>query len=757
LKSSTDFNKGMANVASLIPGNIKRVEELKGTLQDMADEFGKGTDDLSQGLYQIISAFGDTADTAKILETNVKAATAGVATTADAINLTSAVTKAYGDTSADAVQQVSDLALLTVRLGQTTFPELAASIGRVTPLTKALGVSQQELFAVMATATGVTGNAAEVSTQLRGVLQSLLAPTDAAKKAIKDAGYESAEAMLKQEGLAGSLEILVEAAEKSGKPLQDYIGSIEGQTLALALAGPQADEYKKKLGEMADAAGTTDEAFNEQARGINALGFAFDQLKQVGTTSLQKLGDAIGNAFGPEIIKGVQDLQGALDDVIAGIDSLLGGTSGNVEEAIMRRFGEPVQSGAQKLQDGIGKIVEMLANTISTALPIVISALAGIIISLAKSIPSLLPPLVRAFVDGIRSIGQALPEVLPALVQAIADALVVLATEFGKLAPVLIPVIVDALNQMIDTLANNEDALAEAAIQLTMGILVGIRKSLPEIIRGMWNLAVTLLSTFAKYLGIKSPSKKFAEMGRYLIEGLIQGLKSMMGALGAWLGGLWARVKSAVGNAATVLLDRGKSLISGILNGVKERYSALASWVAAIPGKLKDRIGDIGSRFLSIGREITAGIKRGLQNTWDGLVSKLKTLTNMLPAAVKKLLHIASPSKVFAWIGEMMTEGWGAGITRNAGSVVAAVRNTTQRIIDEAAGMTLSGALSLSPALSVPSGYQPSIGGGAFASSAASVVSNRDGDLTVVFQAEPVSYADTVRGVRDAQRAAARW
>ena len=38
----------------------------------------------------------------------------------------------YGDTSAAAVAKASDLALLTVRLGQTTFPELAASIGRVT-------------------------------------------------------------------------------------------------------------------------------------------------------------------------------------------------------------------------------------------------------------------------------------------------------------------------------------------------------------------------------------------------------------------------------------------------------------------------------------------------------------------------------------------------------------------------------------------------------------------------------------------------
>ena len=176
-KFGNEINASMANVQTLIPGNVERIKELKAEVQSLAIETAKGTTDIADGLYQVISAFGDSADTAKILEINAKAATAGVATTLDAINLTSAVTKGYGDTTATAVQKVSDLAFNAVKLGQTTFPELAASIGRVTPLTAELGVSMEELFGVMATATGVTGSAAEVSTQLRGVMQSLLAPT----------------------------------------------------------------------------------------------------------------------------------------------------------------------------------------------------------------------------------------------------------------------------------------------------------------------------------------------------------------------------------------------------------------------------------------------------------------------------------------------------------------------------------------------------------------------------------------------------
>ncbi|MCE5322148.1 phage tail tape measure protein [bacterium] len=290
-KFSNDFNESMANVASLIPGNISRVNELKGSVQSMAIETGKSTQDIAGGLYQVISAFGDTSDTAKILEANVKAATAGVASTTDSINLTSAVTKAYGDTSAKAVQHVADLAMETVKLGQTTFPELASSIGRVTPLAKSLGVTQEELFAVMATATGVTGNAAEVSTQYKGILQGLLAPTQAMSDLIEKQGFASGEAMVKQLGLQKTIEAIVKAAQDSGQPLQNYIGSIEGQTLAMSLAGPQADKLTAALKANGDVNTAVSAAYKEQTQGINKMGFAWARAQQLGAVFLQKIGN----------------------------------------------------------------------------------------------------------------------------------------------------------------------------------------------------------------------------------------------------------------------------------------------------------------------------------------------------------------------------------------------------------------------------------------------------------------------------------
>lgn len=297
LKASIDFNKAMANIATLIPDNAERVQELKKGIQDLSIATGKSTGDLADGMYQVISAFGDSADSLKILEINARAGTAGVATTLDAINLTSAVTKNYGDTSAAASQKAADLAFKTVELGQTTFPELANAIGRVAPLTAQLGLSQEDLFTGFAALTGVTGDAARVSTQLSAVLNGMLEPSDSMALAIEDLGYENSNAMLSSLGFLGSLKALIGETDRSSEAIAGLFGRQEALLPVFALNGKLADDYTVKSKKMNNVLGATDIAYKEQTEGANKTGHALDVLKARSVVMAQNLGDALAPAL----------------------------------------------------------------------------------------------------------------------------------------------------------------------------------------------------------------------------------------------------------------------------------------------------------------------------------------------------------------------------------------------------------------------------------------------------------------------------
>lgn len=303
VQSSTSINYQLANVASL---GVENAGKFKNSLQELGVEMAIMPDELAQGLYDVYSAFGPIENAFFILEQSAMAAKAGLATTSESMSLLAAVTRGYGDTSSEAVSKVSDLAFMAVNLGQTTFPELAASIGRVVPLASSLGVAQEELFGVMATATGVTGNTSEVATQMRQTLQALLSPTEDTAKLMRDLGYSTGQAMMADLGYIGVLQTLQAASEATGKPLQKFISGIEGQTLAIALNGNLAGDYVDRLAAVSDASGSTARAFEAQTNGINKAGFAMQQARVKMVVMAERLGDGLGpailaatNAIGP--------------------------------------------------------------------------------------------------------------------------------------------------------------------------------------------------------------------------------------------------------------------------------------------------------------------------------------------------------------------------------------------------------------------------------------------------------------------------
>jgi len=294
VKSAAEYEAQLANVSTLLTGTeaevAARTAEIGDQVLEISNRTGVATADLTDGMYQVVSAFGDSADAAAILETAAKSAAAGNATTTDSINLLSAVTKGYGDTSAEAVQQAADLAFATVRLGQTSFPELAAGMGKVIPLASTLGLEQEQLWGAMATLTGVTGSTAEVVTQMKATMQAFLSPSKNMQAALKNMGYESGQALLESKGLQGSLDALKDAVGGNELAFAGLFSSVEAQTAVLAMAGNQAENLTSKTAEMYEATGAANTAFERQT---NTLKYDIKMVKNLGANFLTQLGTNI--------------------------------------------------------------------------------------------------------------------------------------------------------------------------------------------------------------------------------------------------------------------------------------------------------------------------------------------------------------------------------------------------------------------------------------------------------------------------------
>lgn len=324
VSSAMGYQKELSNIQTLLTGTddeiAARTASISSDILAISDKTGVVTSNLTDGMYQVVSAFGDVDDAAAILETAAKSAAAGNATTTDSVNLLSAVTKGYGDVSAEAVQKAADLSFETVRLGQTSFPELASSLGKVVPLASALGVQQEELYGTFATLTGVTGSTAEVATQYKAVLSGLMSPSNSMTAALSELGYSTADAAIESLGFQGTLQALMGTVGDDTQAMAKLFSSVEAQTAILALCGEQADTYAEKTAEMYEATGAADRAFTRQT---NNLSYNLQTLQTRFQNFLTKAGSKILPYVEQLADKAIPYLTDALDKALVVLDDVL--------------------------------------------------------------------------------------------------------------------------------------------------------------------------------------------------------------------------------------------------------------------------------------------------------------------------------------------------------------------------------------------------------------------------------------------------
>lgn len=162
---------------------------------------------------------------------------------------------------------------------------------------------------------------------------------------------------------------------------------------------------------------------------------------------------------------------------------------------------------------------------------------------------------------------------------------------------------------------------------------------------------------------------KVVDFASWLKEGLVGALKR------AWEGiKKFAEVmENAISTAVDKIKEYGpkalaatKALAEKVVNGLRdglaslkdkaaEKLEGLVDAIKALPEKVK-------SEAVKLGKAAVDGIKNGLSNLTrmlkDALLGPIKDAINK----VKEILHIGSPSKVFAEIGRNIVEGYEEGI-----------------------------------------------------------------------------------------------
>jgi TP901 family phage tail tape measure protein len=240
------------------------MEALGVEIKNVSATFGIAKDQLLETGFNIASAGVEFENVASILRLSAITATGAGTDTTTAFNGIIAVLKKYGE-NLNQAGAIAEKFFIANKLGQTTIEDLATALLNLSSSAKPAGVTINEVFAILSTLTGVTGNANQVITQLNGAINALSAPTTEASKKFKELGIEVGQSAIEEKGFVTVAKEVFDAVGGNQEALRKLIPEVEASKLIIALATTQNDKYKESLDEVTNGAGNLEEAVKKMS------------------------------------------------------------------------------------------------------------------------------------------------------------------------------------------------------------------------------------------------------------------------------------------------------------------------------------------------------------------------------------------------------------------------------------------------------------------------------------------------------------
>ena len=302
IKLSLDFQKSMTKIQTLVGRSSEYVKGMKEEVLKLSSESAKSPVELAEALYFLESAGLKGENALEALTAVAKGSASGLGDMEALALVAAAAQTAYGKetlTAADALDKFS----IMVKTGMFDAQELSNVLGTQLGLAASLGISFDEVGAMISTYTQTTGSATAATNGLSAIMMTFAKlesePTKKQGEAL-DAIKMSAEdlkTMLGEQGLTATMQHLQTKFGEAGVPMASFFTKSQALKGALGILGQQTESYTNVLGEMETAtegAGAVNEAF-----AVTAETDAFKMEQAM--NNLKVSGTALGDALAPVV------------------------------------------------------------------------------------------------------------------------------------------------------------------------------------------------------------------------------------------------------------------------------------------------------------------------------------------------------------------------------------------------------------------------------------------------------------------------
>ena len=289
-------------------------------------------------------------------------------------------------------------------------------------------------------------------------------------------------------------------------------------------------------------------------------------------------------------IVGENEGEGLLNQIIPAIERAMEGIGTLIEEAA------PI-------------LAEHLPTLIEEILPSLLNAATQLIAGIVQALPSLISVLVQQMPMIIQTLASALVSLGGTLISTGAELIGNVASGIASAFSTLWSNVVSWARKIPESIKKGVGNLRSIGLNMIEGLWKGIKEKFDSVIQRVKDLAAKLPETVKKVLGISSPSKVFAEVGKWIPEGLALGIESNLGSV--------QNAADAMAGATAITPTFGNTGLLGATEGEFGRLNAvLQEWLPQLSNL--DIVLDSGALVGELSRTIDSSLGSRQRNRERG-------------------------------------------------------------------------------------------------------------------------------------------
>lgn len=182
------------------------------------------------------------------------------------------------------------------------------------------------------------------------------------------------------------------------------------------------------------------------------------------------------------------------------------------------------------------------------------------------------------------------------------------------------------------------------------GLLNGIWNGIKNI--GTWikdKIFTPFINGFKNAFGIHSPSTVMAEMGGYLIEGLLQGIKNLWSTITNFFSNALASLKQTIANAWSAIQQGAQTAWQGISNTVSSAWSGIKSGVSSACTAVGGAISNAWSGIKSGASAAWSAVSTTVSNAWSGIKTGVSSACTAIKTTASNAWNSIKTNTTTAW------------------------------------------------------------------------------------------------------------